>query len=89
MEPKNNNPGPGHYLSQQVLPILTRSKNKKERLFGSSSRFKEPTAAETPGVGNYLVNSNKLAHYESQYSIGKADRHPKDEVTPGRNSHLT
>lgn len=77
MDPKNNNPGPDHYISQQVLPILTRSKNKKERLFGSSSRFKEPSTSETPGVGNYLVNPNKLSQYEPQYSIGKADRHPK------------
>jgi hypothetical protein len=62
MDQKNANPGPADYQPQQNLPVLSRSKNKKESFFGSDSRFKEESKA-IPGVGNYLINSDKLSNF--------------------------
>lgn len=60
MDHHNKIPGPGHYLSQEILPILNRSKNVKQASFGTDSRFKN-VEQNNPGVGNYQITTNKLS----------------------------
>jgi hypothetical protein len=83
MEETNSNPGPADYQSLHPPPILSRSKNSKQTSFGTGSRFVNGTS-QIPGAGHYSLSTSKLSQFDQKYSIGKAERTPRIENTPGR-----